>query len=310
MHSMISVPAWIRGIQTRKHFRLLHQSAITIQRQWRGYCVRIFADRYLVERVHRMWQDYYNRMATRIQAIWRGYWVRKTVLNIPAMRRWLKNVYEKNGETVENMNRFKQNEIKNREHRLELESMQWVLFILFKLHHLLRTKQRPGVVTRIDKNSFTFIEEMLKCFEYKKYTGRNVVCCRDCDIDPKKSSIFRGTHYERCEKAIREIERDLKIGAVSVFRSFPYEKQERMQRKENRRRQEASLHQQCEVVPEAEKKRAGKKERRESQRKEDLEDPCRMEDLYDKIKNMDCQLDRFQLRCPVHAAVLASQTTG
>ncbi|XP_076296581.1 uncharacterized protein LOC143216896 [Lasioglossum baleicum] len=210
-----------------------------------------------------MWQNYYNRMATKIQAAWRGYWVRKTVLNISAMRRWLETVYKKNGETVKNMNRFKYNEIRNRERSLELESMQWVLFILFKLHHLLRTKQRPGVVTRIDKSSFTFIEEMLKCFEYRKYTG------------------------------------------------FPYEKQEKMQRRKNRELKEAALHQQCEVVSRP-TTRSGKRGKLENRPKEnvELEDPCRMKELYDKIKNMDCQLDRFQLRCPVHATVLASQTTG
>lgn len=50
-----------------------------------------------------MWQDYYDRMATRIQALWRGYWFRKTVLDLPKMRRWLKNVYAKNEETVKDM---------------------------------------------------------------------------------------------------------------------------------------------------------------------------------------------------------------
>lgn len=101
-----AVQAWIRGILSRKHFRLLHQSAVSIQRYWRGYRTRIMVDRYLVHRVHQMWQDYYNEMATRIQAFWRGYWIRKTVLDIEKMRRWLNEVYAKNEETVKNMKRF------------------------------------------------------------------------------------------------------------------------------------------------------------------------------------------------------------
>ncbi|XP_043251621.1 spermatogenesis-associated protein 17-like [Colletes gigas] len=211
--------ARIRGLLVRKHLRLLHESAITIQRHWRGYCVRIFADRYLVERVHQMWQDYYDRMATRIQTIWRGYWTRKTVLDIPKMRRWLDTVYAKNYETVEDMKKFRQNEIEHAERVVERESMQWILFMLFKLHHLLRTKQQPGVITRIDRTRFTFIEEMLKCFEFRRYAGRKVTSCGDCQIDPKPSLVFRGTYYERCEREIRELERSLKAGLVPIFRS-------------------------------------------------------------------------------------------
>jgi len=89
-----------------------------------------------------------------------------------------------------------------------------------KLHHLLRTKCRPGVITRIDKTRFIYIEEMLKCLEYNQYSvskARSV--CRDCQIDPKSSLIFRGTYFEKCEKEIREFEKSLSSQNVSIFRS-------------------------------------------------------------------------------------------
>lgn len=101
-----AVQAWIRGILTRNHLRLLHESAIIIQRHWRGYCARIIFEQYMIQSVHQMWQEYYNKMAIKIQAFWRGYWLRKTVLNIKKMHRWLNEVYEKNEETVNNMKRF------------------------------------------------------------------------------------------------------------------------------------------------------------------------------------------------------------
>ncbi|XP_076766729.1 uncharacterized protein LOC143433317 [Xylocopa sonorina] len=217
------IQAWIRGILTRNHFRLLHKSATTVQRHWRGYRARIAVDRYLIERVHRMWQDYYEKMATRIQAVWRGYVVRKTVLDIQKTRRWLNEVYAKNVETVENMKRFRQTEIEYVETVMERESMQWILFILFKLHHLLRTKQRPGVLTRMDRNQFTLVEEMLKCLEYKRYVRwkrkEPKKKCRDCRIDARPSLVLRGTRYERCEKAIRGMEKDLEKGLVPLYRS-------------------------------------------------------------------------------------------
>lgn len=84
---------------------------------------------------------------------------------------------------------------------------------------MLRTKQQPGVITRIDKTRFTFIEDMLRCFKYRYYT-RGKITCEDCEIDPKPSLIFRGTYYERCEREIREIERSLEAGVVPIFRSI------------------------------------------------------------------------------------------
>lgn len=89
-----------------------------------------------------------------------------------------------------------------------------------KLHHLLGTKCRPGVITRIDKTRFTYIEEMLKCLEYDQYVFKAKAICKDCQIDRKPSLIFRGTYFERCEKEIREFEKSLQTGNVSIFRSI------------------------------------------------------------------------------------------
>lgn len=92
-------------------------------------------------------------------------------------------------------------------------------YVPVKLHHLLRTKCRPGVITRIDKTRFIYIEEMLKCLEYNQYIAKAKTACRDCQIDRKPSSIFRGTYFKKCEKEIREFERSLSSGNVHIFKS-------------------------------------------------------------------------------------------
>ncbi|XP_076545030.1 uncharacterized protein LOC117601369 isoform X2 [Osmia lignaria lignaria] len=279
------IQAWIRGILTRNHLRLLHKSAIIVQRHWRGHRTRVAVDLYLVEHVHQLWQNYYDEMATRIQAIWRGYWVRKTVLDIPKMRRWLKSVYAKNQETVENMRKFRYDVIKYEEAVMEHESMQCILFILFKLHHLLRTHERPGVITRIDKTRFTFIEQMLKCFEYRRYAGRKRRTCRDCQIDRKPTLLLQGTYYER-----------------------PYEEDEKIQRKWNQLDLEASIHEKylrnstCNI------------EMKEVQKKDScnlkIEIPCTgAKDLYKEIEKMDCHLNQLRLRCPIHEPSSSCSTT-
>jgi len=100
-----------------------------------------------------MWQHHYNDMATRIQAVWRGYWSRKTQINFLQLQRWLKYVYTKNNEILENMKkyvlayallcvathyfcffyRFRQEELDHVESVTEQEAMLWILFILFKV---------------------------------------------------------------------------------------------------------------------------------------------------------------------------------
>lgn len=279
--------AWFRGIITRNYIRKLHENATVLQRYWRNYRVRIFVKQYLVVCVEQVWKSYYyDTMATRIQAVWRGYWTRKTKINFVELRQWLKNIYTKNEETLRNMkkyvriymcmcylqcfinvcrvlHRFRQKELEYMESLTEQEAMLWILFILFKvivfictnhfcffflsprlryksiiyllhnlmyeryvyvvfdvkLHHLLRTKCIPGVITRIDKTRFTHIEEMLKCFDYERYTWRTDSSCKKCQIDRKLSLMFRGTYFEKCEKEIREFERSVQEGKVSIFRS-------------------------------------------------------------------------------------------
>ncbi|KAG5315537.1 SPT17 protein, partial [Acromyrmex insinuator] len=127
------IQAWFRGIVTRNHLRKLHEKATILQRHWRGYHTRMFIiNQYLVERVHQMWQDHYNNMAMRIQAIWRGYWSRKKI-NFLQLQRWLKDVKIKNNETLENMKRFRQRELEHTERLTEQQAMLWILFILFKV---------------------------------------------------------------------------------------------------------------------------------------------------------------------------------
>lgn len=94
------------------------------------------------------------------------------------------------------------------------------LHIMFlKLHHLLRTKCRPGVITRIDKTRFVHIEEMLKCLEYNQYVSKTRSVCGECQFINKPSSIFRDDYFEKCDREIREFEKSL-FENISVFGSI------------------------------------------------------------------------------------------
>lgn len=113
-----------------------------------------------------------------------------------------------------------QGELQEKTHCLVIVA---VSFSSLQLHHLLRTKQRPGVFTRIDNTRFTLIEEMLRCLEYKRYMRDKKTKlkrkCEECQIDRKPTLILLGTYYERCEKEIHEIRKNLEAGAVPIYRS-------------------------------------------------------------------------------------------
>ncbi|XP_048513439.1 LOW QUALITY PROTEIN: spermatogenesis-associated protein 17-like [Athalia rosae] len=239
--------AWFRGLATRKHLRMLRNSAITIQRHWRGFMARKFAKSYVKDQVKRMWWNHYHRCATKIQALWRGYEARKNGVNIPKYKKWLHSVYEKNAEALTKMKEY--NGLCN--HHLnsrcqtddddviaelffflqvqgvelfyarnitEHNSLLWILFILFKLHHLLRTESRPGVLTRIDETKFTVIEEMIRSLEYARYmeNRRREKCGQQQpEISPP---LLKGTYFARCEKEIRELRESLEMGKASLRR--------------------------------------------------------------------------------------------
>lgn len=98
---------------------------------------------------------------------------------------------------------------------------QYVAIVTYafpKLHHLARTKNRPGVITRIDETRFTYIEEMLKCLEYEGYRRKTKFACGDCRLGRTFSPILRdATHLRKYENEIREIEKSLRARDVLAF---------------------------------------------------------------------------------------------
>lgn len=85
---------------------------------------------------------------------------------------------------------------------------------------------------------------------------------------------------------------------------FPYEEQEKMRREENKGRKEAFLHNQCETASAKTEQKTGRETRRLKE-ETNSEDPCAgINELYEQIRNMDCQLNKIQFKCPIHDVVL------
>ncbi|XP_043273335.1 spermatogenesis-associated protein 17-like [Venturia canescens] len=190
--------------------------AVVIQRHWRGFRARISAKIILIRRVEAMWQCYYDKSATKIQRAWRQHRARVTGSRAKSTKNWMANVHDKNEETVQRLRSFRKAELKHVEDEIERESLLWILFILFKLHHLLGTKSCPGVLKSVDEKHRTKIEKMIKCLEYSVYVEKkrlgkvHHIDENNCD----EFTLMHGTRFERCEKAIRDYEKISQRGST------------------------------------------------------------------------------------------------
>ncbi|CAG2058806.1 unnamed protein product [Timema podura] len=90
---------------------------------------------------------------------------------------------------------------------LEQEAKQWVFYILFKLHHLLRTQALPGIYSLPNTVKLSVLEEQLKALQftdYMKILHKQREAMRNrCRDKPSTQLIFKGP-LRRCEKYWRE----------------------------------------------------------------------------------------------------------
>lgn len=106
------------------------------------------------------------------QATWRGYYSRRTKFCYRTYRRWLVTVRErgerKAAEAAEFGIRSRADDLRI----LEKEARQWLAFVVFKLHHLLRTHVCAGVYSEPATTELSEFENLLKSIHYAEYMKR------------------------------------------------------------------------------------------------------------------------------------------
>ncbi|KAM9817520.1 spermatogenesis-associated protein 17 [Neosynchiropus ocellatus] len=134
-----------RGSRVRAYLRHLHERARVIQKTWRGFSARVRFRRTLKERYVAMKMEIYQQMALRIQRQWRGFCVRKHVHDFYSRKSFFQSLSVHNqlvrGELEEH------ERLQRRETDLlqKAEEQRAQLCRAHRLHHLLSTKQCPGV---------------------------------------------------------------------------------------------------------------------------------------------------------------------
>ncbi|CAF4840273.1 unnamed protein product [Rotaria sp. Silwood1] len=93
--SVIIQSAW-RGYLVRSHIKYLNRCATLIQTWWRIYKAKVLFRQKLKEHVLQLRLKYYDDNAVKIQKIWRGFYVRKYVLDFYSRKRYLTGLEQKN----------------------------------------------------------------------------------------------------------------------------------------------------------------------------------------------------------------------
>ncbi|XP_030387617.1 uncharacterized protein LOC115634172 [Scaptodrosophila lebanonensis] len=134
--------AW-RGYFYRQRQDLTVWAAITIQRWWRGFYVRHNFFNKIEDMLQRSIIEHYNRAAIKIQALFRGWWVRQTVHDVSSLRRMQRSAAE-----------------------------DLLNCIAFYLHHLQRTYSIPGVYSIRNSHCLSRVEKLLASMNYRFHNDR------------------------------------------------------------------------------------------------------------------------------------------
>ncbi|XP_063365039.1 uncharacterized protein LOC134653577 [Cydia amplana] len=170
--AVVLLQRMVRGYLIRKHIAWLSKKATIIQRAFRIYLARKTYMAALRRAVRQKHGRYYDKAATRIQALWRGHYSRHTKFCYRRYRRWLATVTERGERRAAEALEFGLISRADNLRILEEEARKWLAFVVFKLHHLLRTLSRAGVYSDPATTELTQFEKLLKSIHYKQYMKR------------------------------------------------------------------------------------------------------------------------------------------
>ncbi|XP_026731050.1 spermatogenesis-associated protein 17-like [Trichoplusia ni] len=162
----------VRGHLIRKHVKWLAKNATIIQCAFRMFLARRAYRAALRRAVRNKHDKHYAKAATSIQALWRGHYSRRTKFCYRTYRRWLATVKERGERRAAEAAEFGIRSRADDLRILEEEARQWLAFVVFKLHHLLRTFVCAGVYSEPATTELSEFEKLLKSIHYTEYMKR------------------------------------------------------------------------------------------------------------------------------------------
>ena len=145
LNAAIVFQKYARRLICRKRFLLLKSQALEVQKALRGYLARANHQKDLAEQNDNLMTQFYNYHVSIIQKHWQGYRCRKNIMDYQANKRWLEITQKKNEETLIEMKELAAKKQYELERKNEEEQKNNFYKIASNLHHLISTKEIPGV---------------------------------------------------------------------------------------------------------------------------------------------------------------------
>ncbi|CAI2379969.1 unnamed protein product [Moneuplotes crassus] len=141
----ISIQTTFRMYLILTLFKTTKRAVRNIERIWKGFKVRRLFLKLMREEKRRMQMVFFNAMATIIQKIFRGYYVRKYKHDFYARKTYLSKVVLKNEEVRDKLEEFRRTSEEEEEKRKEEIARLELTKVASNVHHLCSTKAIPGV---------------------------------------------------------------------------------------------------------------------------------------------------------------------
>ncbi|XP_061557471.1 spermatogenesis-associated protein 17 [Phycodurus eques] len=141
----IRIQSWLRGYRVRFYIRRLHEKAVIIQKIWRGFRARARCRQMVMAKYFIMKMNFYNEMAVRIQRRWRGFYVRKYIHSFYSRKSYLERLSRTNELVRRELDELEELQKRERFCLKKVNEQKAKVYQAYRWHHLLSTKQCPGV---------------------------------------------------------------------------------------------------------------------------------------------------------------------
>ncbi|KAI4830879.1 hypothetical protein KUCAC02_002480 [Chaenocephalus aceratus] len=166
----LRIQSWFRACRARAYLSHLHKKAITIQKIWRGFTARARFRQMVKAAYLIMKMNFYEEMAVRIQRRWRGFFVRKYIHNFYARKRYLEGLSRKNALVRRELGELEELQKRERDCLEMVKEQTAKVYKAHRLHHLLSTKQCPGVFNSPFRPAPHEMELLLRQVKYQTPT--------------------------------------------------------------------------------------------------------------------------------------------
>ncbi|CAI5645846.1 spermatogenesis-associated protein 17 isoform X2 [Oreochromis niloticus] len=188
------IQSWFRGCKVRAYLSHLHKKAIIIQKIWRGFTARAHVRQMVKAAYFIMKMNFYEEMAVRIQRRWRGFFVRKHIHNFYARKKYMEGLVMKNELVRRELDQLEELQKRERDCLDMVKEHTAKVYQAQRLHHLLSTKQCPGVFNSPFRPAPHEMELLLRQVKYQAPTrlaSRGKACL--LGIPSSTSSSFPAT---------------------------------------------------------------------------------------------------------------------